>query len=83
MDRENYYSVNSVKKMSQRTWAAAYETPFTFNITVNDMVEVQAHKPTKYQFIGNPIHDLSDMTYMSSSAPDRRCKVAQVRSARG
>lgn len=78
------YSVASLLKEGCRNqlWGK-YDKPLPFNIIVNDMAEVQAHKPTKYQFIGGEIRDLSGLSYMSSSAPDRMCKVAQVRSARG
>lgn len=78
------YSVASLLKEGCRNqlWGK-YDKPLSFNIIVNDMAEVQAHVATKYQFIGNPIRDTSALSYMSSSAPERMCKVAQVRSARG
>lgn len=84
MERENYYSLPSLKNICKRKWALSYEKPFVFNITVNDMRDVQNHEPTKYQFIGTTdIHNMSAMTYMSSSAPDRMVKVGEVRRARG
>lgn len=84
MERDAYYSVAALKKMSKRVWAIRYDKPFEFNITVNDMRDVQSHKPTKYQFIGTTdIRDISTITYMSSSAPDRMVKVGEVRRVRG
>lgn len=84
MERDAYCSVAALKKMSRRIWAIRYDKPFKFNIIVNDMRDVQNHKPTKYQFIGTTdIHDISVITYMSSSAPDRMVKVGEVRRARG
>lgn len=84
---KNYYrnyTVPSLLKEGHRSghWGK-YDQPFTFNIAVNDMRDVEEHVPTKYQFIGNTIRDLSAINYMSSSAPDRTVKVAQVRRARG
>lgn len=84
MERDAYYSLPALRNISKRKWALPYETPFPFNIAVNDMRDVQNHKPTKYQFIGTTdIHDISVITYMSSSAPDRMVKVGEVRRARG
>ena len=84
---KNYYrnyTVPSLLKEGHRSglWGK-YDQPFTFNIAVNDMRDIQSHKPTKYQFIGGEIRDLSAINYMSSSAPDIMVKVGEVRRARG
>lgn len=79
-----FYSVQSLLRVGRRSVAwHKYDKPFAFNIFVNDMSTVMNHQATKYQFIGKPIHDLGTLTYISSSAPDIMCKVAEVRSVKG
>lgn len=79
------YTLASLLKDGNRTYLwGKYDKPFSFNIAVNDMCNIQNHEPTKYQFIGTTdVHDISAITYISSSAPDRTVKVGEVRRVRG